>query len=280
MSAELSAPLLKIAPEYKTWGEVKQRHFLEKAYDQENVSIGQIARSCGISPTTVKKHLAKYGVRIKTISESRAILVKEGRSNLVNISDRPDIKEKIGRGVTKHWLGLSPEEKEVFSQRKKDYWAANQDKIEEITKEGMKAIRATHRTGSKLEKFVAAELVKAGYLVETHKKRQIVNKLFHLDIFLPQESIAIEIDGILHHTAMVGEDELKRTKLRDRRKNGLLLGSGCSIIRVQYRRKFSAARARHVVQYVLAHIKRLVEKAKDIDFEPELVMLEHVEWNT
>ena len=60
----------------------------------------------------------------------------------------------------------------------------------------------------------------------------------HIDIFLPEFNIAIEVDGPFHFKNIFGEEELVRVIQRDYVKNWLLLSAGYFVIRAQFPKSY------------------------------------------
>jgi len=53
-----------------------------------------------------------------------------------------------------------------------------------------------------------------------------------IDIYLPEISVAIEVDGITHDESIYGEEHLAKRRFADSKKNGLLMMNGVTVIRI------------------------------------------------
>jgi very-short-patch-repair endonuclease len=97
----------------------------------------------------------------------------------------------------------------------------------------------------------------------------------HIDIFLPGELVAIEIDGPSHFFPIYGEEVLKKKIEADQRKNDLLIGEGFTVIRVMvFKKNTQRASVRDCGAEILKLIKEISEtpvlNANDRFFEVEV----------
>lgn len=97
----------------------------------------------------------------------------------------------------------------------------------------IKGVQIAGREGSKLEKFVFAELTKMGYVVEFHKKNLIVNQNLEIDLYIPSCKTIIEIDGPSHFLPIWGEEKLQKQIRADSEKTGLILSKGFIVFRIK-----------------------------------------------
>ena len=119
-----------------------------------------------------------------------------------------------------------------------------------------KGLRKSSQFGSKLERYIIFDLQKAGYDVDFHAHVIPNKEKMEVDIFLPKEKIAIEIDGPSHYWPVHGEEKLERRKKADQEKNGLLLSHGYGIIRVQNLKKtMSQDYMRRMSEKVIAKVQ-------------------------
>ena len=79
----------------------------------------------------------------------------------------------------------------------------------------------------------------------------------HIDLFLPELNIAVEVDGPSHFLPVWGEEALKRNQEYDSKKTGLLIGKGINLIRIKQQKDFSKSRAKII-------FSRLMEAIADI----------------
>jgi very-short-patch-repair endonuclease len=111
-----------------------------------------------------------------------------------------------------------------------------------------------------------------GYIVNFHQKNLMHTEL-EVDLFLPKESVAIEIDGPSHYKPIWGDDHLQRQIKYDTEKNGILLSLGLVLIRVKYlRTKLTLGVKNKLKKEILA----LLEDIRQ-NFPPENERLREVE---
>jgi very-short-patch-repair endonuclease len=60
---------------------------------------------------------------------------------------------------------------------------------------------------------------------------------------IPSINVAIEIDGPSHFLPVWGDNALQRNQKYDKKKEGLMIGKGLTLIRIQQNKDFSKARA-------------------------------------
>ena len=84
-------------------------------------------------------------------------------------------------------------------------------------------MRNSSRVGSKLEHFLLFELGKRNIKVEFHKEHWLQNHNLQVDLYLPEYSAAIEVDGPSHFKPVWGQDNLNRNIKSDQQKTGLIL---------------------------------------------------------
>ena len=65
--------------------------------------------------------------------------------------------------------------------------------------------KAAQGKGSRLERYIAEELRRRGYLVEERSIHYTAGKDFEVDLALPNELIALEVDGPTHFLLIYGE---------------------------------------------------------------------------
>tara|TARA_Y100001934_G_C11610438_1_gene431844 strand:- start:12 stop:494 length:483 start_codon:yes stop_codon:yes gene_type:complete len=117
----------------------------------------------------------------------------------------------------------------------KDQWEnmPEADKLA-LRKKAAEALLMTVKHGSNPEKLLYEKLTEAGYEVELHKKDMIEGKKYEMDLYLPELSTVIEVDGPQHFKPLFGEKGLREYVKHDIIKNGILLKRGYCVIRVKY----------------------------------------------
>ena len=135
----------------------------------------------------------------------------------------PEIKKKMSVGAKKRWDNRSLSEKEEFSRK------------------SHQGIRKAAQHGSKLENFLYSKLIEEGFCCVAHEKHLVNNDKMHIDLLLPQEQIAIEVDGITHQEKVWSELSYQNKMTADAKKNGLLISAGYDVIRIKYSCNLSRA---------------------------------------
>lgn len=162
------------------------------------------------------------------------------------------------------WGNISESELKRRSELAKLNWDKLSDDEKQIRFEKANvAVRQTSKTGSKLEKFLLAGLLKNGYRVEPHKEQILSNTKLHIDLFLPQLSIAIEVDGPSHFEPVWGEEALQRAQDYDNKKTGLLIGKQIRLIRVKQKKDFSKSRASIIFSRVVGAIEDIQNQGQN-----------------
>ena len=224
---------------------------MRNMYEVEHKSMREIATVFNTSHINIYRILKSNGVKIRNKSEAASNALQTGRSTHPtkgkNMSEK--VKEAISNKIYKMYENMSEEERANIQKRAKKQWnkMSPQAKLE-FKDRGHKAISDSAKKGSALERWLLLELEKAGMNVYHHTK-VLENAAFEVDFYLPDDGIAIELDGPHHFEPIWGEALLEKTRLADAEKNGLAALNGVKMIRVMYKKK-------HLCNYV----KRLTLK--------------------
>ena len=220
----------------------EQKDIIQSLHWEQLKSISEIAELLGTYNNKIRRWAAKNDFNLRDKSDAQKVALQTNKTKHPTKGKKRTEAEKakIGSTMAANWENLSDEERERRAQISKENWE-NRPEYEkaEMYEKATKARLATAKEGSKLEKYVVAALLKAGYKVEFHKEHALINENVHLDILLPELKTAIEIDGPTHFLPIWGEEHLKKTQATDNTKDGLLLGSGFCIIRLQQRKNLS-----------------------------------------
>ena len=80
----------------------------------------------------------------------------------------------------------------------------------------------------------------------------IVAANLEIDLLIPSHKLAIEVDGITHYYPVYGQERLEMQQNADRRKDGLLMQAGISVLRLKcLYRKVSPSRKEKALNHVL-----------------------------
>lgn len=235
--------------------------FLVNAYVNEGRSTYDIAKQLGTYPNHVNRLLRKAGVKIRSRQSAQKRAIDSGRASHPTEGKHlsPASRRAISRGRSAAWQGMSGEEKAKFVQKAKANWEKLTDEkrgqIREAAQEGL--IKAS-REGSKLEKAIHEGLLREGIAVYCHEKHKLVDEQQHIDLFLPEKGVAVEIDGPTHYMPIFGEEHLAKVVAQDDKKNGLILNAGLSVIRLRTSgRDFSEALGREAVGKLLRALEEV-----------------------
>ena len=88
----------------------------------------------------------------------------------------------------------------------------------------------------------------------------LLNERLHIDLFLPEISTAIEVDGPPHFEPVWGEEALSRTQRSDQQKTGLLLSSGFVLIRVKQIKGLSEKYKRETLSKIRNELTKIENK--------------------
>jgi very-short-patch-repair endonuclease len=247
--------------------ENKQLSLLTDMHHEQNLSFKQMADRCGTYPNKLKRLGKKLGLETRTRSEAQKNALDTGTiQHPTKGKERSEeTKIKISDSVAVVWKELEPEEKERRRLQSKELF----DSRTEVEKKDFhdkagKAIRKTAKTGSKLEEAIFAHIVKLGYRVKKHQDHILINQKLHLDIYIPELKTAIEIDGPSHYLPIWGADALRKTQLADNQKDGMVLNSGCCMVRIRQQKNLSKSFIREVsreLTVALTEIKKQFPKA-------------------
>lgn len=237
------------------------KQYLEDNYVVGNQSCYEIAEKWKTYANLVRRALKYHNIQLKERSEIQKNILKSGRKKHPTKGKTRDIttKVKISNELRKWWKKISPEEYQKRKQEGIDRWNnLTEEKKKEMRKKAAIAVQKASIQGSKLERYVLASLQAANFRAQHHKTHLLGNHSLEIDIFLPIEGIAIEIDGPAHLYPIWGEEQLKKTYKADQEKNGLLLTNGYMVVRIKnYEGYLSIARMRETTCQLISLIKEL-----------------------
>ena len=240
MTNSLDCLVKSINVPYDQLSSVQKKDFLEEAYAM--ASFAQIANAVGTYTNRIKRDAVQLGIKSRSKTDAQKLSLSTGSSKHPTEGKHrsEEEKSKIGKKVSASYQELPDEEKERRIEVCRDNWndRSEEDK-EKFRKASIKAILATAKTGSKLEKFLMKKLISVGFQVDFHKERVIVNERMQLDMVIPSINTVIEVDGPSHTEAVWGDKALSRTQRSDQQKNSLLLGMGFVVIRVRQTQRIS-----------------------------------------
>lgn len=251
------------------------KDFIYQEYVVNQRSFGDIARQLKTYPNAVRRLAHAFGIPIRDKSEAQAVALATNRHIHPTKGKQRSkaVKLAISEGMAAAWQNISDEEYERRVETSRSNWEAmSPEEKENMHKLAIEAVRKTSKEGSKLEKFLAQHLKDENIVIEYHKKGILANDALEVDIFLPANNIAIEVDGPSHFLPVWGAEALQKTMKADNDKNGLLLVFKVDVIRIkQYKKNLSMKDMRDIADKVVEKIRKLglkkTRKAEIYDIE-------------
>jgi len=259
----LPKSLIDTANQFDSLDKTTQEDFVCNAYSEHELSIPYIATLCNTYSNKIRRIILRSGRKIRDKSEAQRLALATGRHKhpTKDIGHSEITKERISEKQTEVWENLTDEEKEHRSSIGKAQWEAMPDhKKEEFRRKAGDAVRLAAKLGSKLERFLLRNLIGAGHRVDFHKEHLVKNERLQVDLFLPKLSVVVEVDGPSHFSPIWGQKTLVRNQRADAQKDGLLLGMGFCVIRIEQKRSLSAKFQRDILQKLLEQLEKIKDK--------------------
>jgi very-short-patch-repair endonuclease len=231
---------------YDQLSESDKKNLILQLYITENKSFADIATDYNTYANRIRRDAKKFNIKIRNKSEAQKNALKTGRHNhpTKGSSRSEETKRKIGISVLNAWENMEASEIDKRRLKAKQNWEnLDENTKDNILKSANSAVRATSKTGSKLEKYLHKKLLADGYRVDFHKEQTLINTRLQIDLFLPTMNLAIEVDGPSHFAPVWGKESLSRNKKYDSKKEGLILGRGWNLIRVIQTKDYSESRS-------------------------------------
>tara|TARA_R100000278_G_scaffold116687_1_gene96240 strand:- start:189 stop:974 length:786 start_codon:yes stop_codon:yes gene_type:complete len=251
---------------YSNLSEKEQKHIIEKLYTKDKLSFAAIAKQLNTYANKIRRDANKFKIPIRDKSQAQSNALKQGvhKHPTKGKQRTEEEKSKIGLGIHESWNNLTDAELEERKRKAKQSWEKLSDnKKANILNSALAGVRESSKTGSKLEKFLLKSLIDNGYKVEFHKEQVLSNTKLQIDIYLPELTTAIEVDGPSHFEPVWGQETLARNQQYDRKKTGLIIGKGMKLIRIQQQKDFTPTRAKLIfdkLQKTLSNLKDSKEK--------------------
>tara|TARA_R100000005_G_C4997919_1_gene204634 strand:+ start:1224 stop:2018 length:795 start_codon:yes stop_codon:yes gene_type:complete len=264
---------MKNMPKYNKLSEAEQKKIIQKMYTKEKLSFAAIAKQLDTYANKIRRDAGKFKIPIRDKSQAQSNALKKGvhKHPTKGKQRTEEEKSKIGLGIHQSWQNLTEAELKDRKVKAKESWDKLSDnKKANILNSALAAVRESSKTGSKLEKFLLQCLIDNGYKVEFHKEQVLANTKLQIDIYLPELTTAIEVDGPSHFEPVWGQDTLARNQQYDKKKTGLIIGKGMRLIRIQQQKDFTPTRAKLIfdkLQVVLDNLKKTKDKTFTIKDE-------------
>lgn len=201
---------------------------LIKKYVEEKQSTYKIAEDYDTYAGAIRRLLHKYNIPVRDLSSAQKLALTEGRSEHPTKGKKhtEEAKHLIGYKNQHNYAELSSKEKMKRKKICKEKWEQRSEEEKEIFRnKGIEAVREAAVTGSKLEKYLCAGLIKHKFHVDFHKQFDQQ----HIDIFLhekvgPFSGVAIEVNGPSHYKDIWGSEAFRRQTSSDAKKFGFFAG--------------------------------------------------------
>ena len=209
-----------------------------RLYQEEGLSMRQVAERLKVPLASLSRFMKRHGITSRDKGEAQKNYLKDHEHQMKGKKHSDTTKQKISKGLGEFWDKLSEEDKEELKKKIGSAWRRKWQQMSDVDRRTMmeslsNKAKEVQGNGSRLERFVAEELRKRGYTVEERSTNFTAGKSFEIDIALPKERIAIEIDGPTHFLPIHGEDHLKSQQDRDSRKDELVNGAGFNMLRIR-----------------------------------------------
>jgi len=247
---------------------------IKDKYVKQGLSFAELAKSCDTYANKIRRDAAKFEIPIRTKSAAQKNVLKKGKSKHPTKGKKrsSEEKRKIGKALYESWNNLSQAERDKRCYQSAAAWSnlSDDEKMNRMQAANA-AVRESSRTGSKLEKFLLKELISNNYKVEFHKEQILSNTKLQIDLYLPEFTTAIEVDGPSHFAPVWGEEALKKNIKYDNKKTGLILGRGMRLVRIKQSKDFSPARGYVIFDKLLKIIDKIKrnDKSKIFNIEDE-----------
>jgi very-short-patch-repair endonuclease len=224
---------------------------LDKLYNQDKLTIRQVADALGANFNHVRADLIFYGY-LRSKGESISLSYKEGRKeHPTKGKERPqDVKDRISQKNSAYFSTDEGRSKASIAGKRASE-VMTDDQKQNRREKAREQLLVTRTEGSALENYLGLELVKLGYKVEFHSKQVFGNDNAHIDLFLPDRKVCIELDGKFHHQKVFDDDTLEKKITSDNIKNALVTTSGFRMVRLKYSSKLRQAKQRLALELIL-----------------------------
>ena len=247
--------------------------FLHKQYVELQKSTYEIAEVSETYPNKVRRALVSFGIPLRDKSEAQAKALATGRCFHPTKGKKltEETKIKISDSMANSWELMDKTERERRSIVSKKNWEAMPlSKIEEMQKKAAESVREAAENGSKLEKFLINGIRKSKIKADFHKEFYVIGERQHIDIYIPEYKVGIEVDGPTHFKAIWGTEKYEKQLKSDTKKTGLLLNSGMKLIRIKnISGNSSGFYMRTILKKLLHTIELIKNGAKENLFELE-----------
>jgi very-short-patch-repair endonuclease len=211
---------------------------VRRLYHDEGLSMRNVASALKVPLATLSRFMKKHGISSRDKKQAQKNYLRDNQHQMAGRKHTEETRRKISQGLGEFWDSLSDEETTALKQKIGSAWKRKWEGMSDVERRIMmeelsSKAKEAQGGGSRLERFIAEELRKRGYTVEERSTNYTAGKAFEIDIALPAEQIAIEVDGPTHFMAIYGEEHLAQQQARDARKDELVKSTGYSMLRIR-----------------------------------------------
>ncbi|MHA2063107.1 MAG: DUF559 domain-containing protein [Candidatus Thorarchaeota archaeon] len=211
---------------------------VRRLYLNEGLSMRKVAQTIGAPLATLSRFMKKHGITARDKGQAQKNYLKNNDHQMKGRKHTTETKKQISASLGDFWEGLTDDEREKVKRKIGSAWKRKWESMSEqerkLMMEGLSSkAKESQGQGSRLERFIAEELRKRGYFVEERSTNYTAGKDFEVDLALPTERVAIEVDGPTHFLPIYGEEHLEHQQERDARKDDMINGIGYSVLRVR-----------------------------------------------
>lgn len=231
---------------YTSMSDTQKQNMLKKLYEIDKKSFQDIAKIYNTYANKVRRDAIKFKIKIrdKSLAQKNALTTGKHKHPTKGKQRDSETRAKIGKSLLTSWENLTDSELEKRKTKARNNWEKlSEDEKQNMLKKANDAVRKSSKEGSKLEKFILNLLLQDGYKVIFHQEQTLSNTKLQIDMVIPSINTAIEIDGPSHFLPVWGDDVLQRNVKYDNKKEGLIIGKGLYLIRIQQTKEFSKTRA-------------------------------------
>lgn len=188
--------------------------FLRQEYLKKLKSTYQIAKENNTYPNYVRRMLVRFKIKIRDKSEAQSVVyqTKKRLSPMANKKHKDSSKLKISKSLISFWENASEDDRKAVGQFLESVKKLmRKNFIRKNRKKAMKAFKKKVNEPTWLELELKKNLDMFEYNVLVRQNGY--------DLFLPEEKVAIFIDGISHSNPLFGIDEFIRQKISDFARN-------------------------------------------------------------
>lgn len=211
---------------------------VRRLYQDEGLSMRKVAAELDVPLATLNRFMKRNGITARDKKQAQKNYLKDNDHQMKGRKHTDETKKKISQGLGEFWDSLTVEETEALKAKIGSAWKRKWSAMSDAERRQMMAELAAKAKeaaggGSRLERFIAEELQKRGYVVEERSTNYTAGKSFEVDLALPKERVAIEVDGPTHFMPIYGEDHLAEQQERDARKDELIMSTGYRVLRIR-----------------------------------------------